>query len=586
MNRRNLFNVLVGKKVNENDAERPSEILTGLLPYTGVWEFDQAAHLLRRSMFGASRKQIEVAVLEGLDATIDKLFDDSIKPTEGPINPGKWYDKEGVFHELNDPNIPRETPWVFKLNGVWKVGHIAGDSDIEDLNNKSRNVTLRNWKTRQILTEGVSIIQKMTMFWHNHYVIHEDLDFRRIGFLYIMTLQENALGNFRELSKIISTDPAMLIYLNNETNTAAAPNENYARELFELFTIGKGDLAGPGDYTNYTEEDIRSAARVLTGWRIKNHEINQGEGTFDLTQENLSEFHAPNHDTGTKKFSNRFGNKSISDQGKEEFKALVDMIYDQDECARFICRKLYRWFVYYKITAEIEENVIEPMAQLLIENDYEIKPALKVLLKSEHFYDQRKSGLMIKNPYDFMMSFLKPFDFNAIAPTHDIFENEKFYYDLTKVFNLQQMTYFGHPNVAGWKAYYQEPQFYRAWLNSTTLTVRMNATYKLAMSVDNNGAYSYLGLDVLKIIADIPNVSNPNEMIDSLSQILYPRPLAAEQKDYLKDVLLGGLPDFEWTVEYGAYLSNPDNNAIKTSVESKLRQLINAMLSMPEFYLC
>lgn len=112
------------------------------------------------------------------------------------------------------------------------------------------------------------------MFWHNHFVIHEDLDYRRIGFLYIITLQENALGNFRELSKKMTTDPAMLIYLNNEKNTKLAPNENYARELFELFTIGKGDLVGPGDYSNYTEEDIRSAARVLTGWRLKQHQIN------------------------------------------------------------------------------------------------------------------------------------------------------------------------------------------------------------------------------------------------------------------------------------------------------------------------
>lgn len=583
MNKRNPANTFDRNKIRtKTKVARP--VINALSPYQGTWEFNQAAHLLRRAMFGPSQMQIEEAVTNGLDDTVDKLLDDSILPTDGPINPGKWYDKMGVFHDLNDTNTAIGAPWVYKSNGVWKVNQINGNASIRKLIQESRNVTLRNWKTRQILTEGVSIIEKMTLFWHNHYVVHEDLDYRRIGFLYIISLQENALGNYRELSKTITTDPSMLIYLNNGKNTKAAPNENYARELFELFTIGKGDLIGPGDYSNYTENDVRSAARVLTGWRLKDHVINEAEGTFDLTQENFVEFYAPDHDTGSKQFSHHFNNKSIENQGAEEYKALVNMIFEQNECARFICKKLYRWFVFYEITEEINENVIEPLAQLLIDSDYEIKPVLKALLKSEHFYDLKNNGLMIKNPYDFMMSFLKPLNFNAIAPT-DFFENEKFYYEITAAINQQQMTYFSHPNVAGWKAYYQEPLFYRTWLNSTTLTARMNAVRKLAMGINNKGERTYLGLNVLKIVEDIPNALNPNDLIDSLSQVLYPRPLTIEQKEYLKSNLLDGLPDFEWTIEYGNYLSNPDDGELKNSIDGKLRVLINSMLSMPEFYL-
>lgn len=145
MNNENHLSILTKKRI-KNTSQVTTIVVNGLTPYSGSWGFDQSAHLLRRAMFGPSRIQIERAVNEGLDATIDRLLDDSVLPTEGPINPGKWYDKGGVFFKLDDSNIPTGTPWVFKSNGTWKVGYVEGNSDNDALINKSRNVTLRNWK--------------------------------------------------------------------------------------------------------------------------------------------------------------------------------------------------------------------------------------------------------------------------------------------------------------------------------------------------------------------------------------------------------------------------------------------------------
>lgn len=570
---------MLGK--SRKKATAPVPVVSGLEPYAGTWDFEQAKHLLNRTMFGPSYQQIQDAVSDGLEATIAKLMDPSAIPTEGPINPG-YYKVGNNDIPINDPNVAIGDPWAWKENGVWKTGLYDADSVAAII--ASRSYTLQTWKTERIMKEGVSIFEKMTLFWHNHFVISE-LNNPFYNFLYIITLTENALGNFRELAKKMTTDPGMLEYLNGNQNTRRAPNENYARELFELFTIGKGDMAGPGDYTNYTEDDIREAARVLTGWSASRvPTIDLVNGTIDLTTESLVQFNLPDHDFGIKNFSHRFDNAQITNQGDKEYEALVDMIFEQDECARFICRKLYRWFVYYDISAQAEQDVIEPMAQVLIDNDYEIQPALEALFKSAHFFDILNFGPMIKNPYDFTMSVLKPFDFYKTEPD-DEYIKAQYYASITGLQFAQQMVYFAPPDVAGWKAYYQAPLFYRTWINSTTLNVRTAVTRILALKINDRGRPGAFGLDVLDMASKIDNATDPNDLIDTLSLILFPRPITQQQKDYLKEILLPGLPDFEWTVEYGDYLAHPDDLDLKNSVEQKLRLLVNAMLAMPEFYL-
>jgi uncharacterized protein (DUF1800 family) len=160
----------------------------------------------------------------------------------------------------------------------------------------------------------------------------------------------------------------MLLYLSGSQNTNAAPNENYSRELLELFTIGKGDAVGNGDYSNYTEDDVIEMAKVLTGWRVRG---------LNNPDSQVSFFANGKHTSGTKNLSHRFNNATISENGDHEYKDLIDLIFEQEECSKFITRKLYRWFVNSEITDEIETNIILPLAEIIRNNEYDISQALK-----------------------------------------------------------------------------------------------------------------------------------------------------------------------------------------------------------------
>ncbi|NUO01583.1 MAG: DUF1800 family protein, partial [Saprospiraceae bacterium] len=356
------------------------QVTSGLEPYSGPWAFEQAAHLLRRTMFGPTYEQIKTVRDQGMNATVAQLFQDLPLPAP-PIN---YYFEE-------DPNVPVGSTWI--------------DAPYSTTVNLAqyRGRSLRGWTLGQILEEGISVREKLVLFWLNHFGIGNVND-PKFNYRHSNLLRTHAWGNFKQLIKDITISPSMLRFLNGNQNTRIAPNENYARELLELFTIGKGPQVGPGDYTNYTEDDVLQMAKVLTGWR------DRGYNTLNAATPVESFFQANLHDTGVKQLSHRFDNVTISNLGNQEYAHLVDIIFQKDEVARFISRKLYRWFIYYIITDDAEANVIEPMAQLLIANNYELAPVLKALLSSAHFYDMLNVGPMIKNPLDFVAGTLKQFE--------------------------------------------------------------------------------------------------------------------------------------------------------------------------------
>ena len=326
-------------------------VANGLLPYAGPWAFEQAAHLLRRATFGPTITNIKWAVGQGLGPTLEKLFEEGPLP-DPPVN----------SHFENDPAVAIGETWV---EAPYLNVNLSEQQDY-------RGRSLLSWNTGLMWNEGVSIREKLTLFWHNHFPLNAILD-PKFQYRNNNTLRSYAWGNFRQLTKEITIDPAMLIYLNGNQNKAGNPNENYARELLELFTIGKGPQIGPGDYSNYTEQDVAEIARVLSGWRDFGFTLDSSDGQFG------SEFHPDKHDEGVKTLSYHFNNASISNMGDQEYAYLIDLIFQQDEVARFICRKLYRWFVFYTIDEDVEANIIEPMAQILIDNDYEIRYPLEAL---------------------------------------------------------------------------------------------------------------------------------------------------------------------------------------------------------------
>ena len=531
--------------------------------FSGNWTSKEARHLLKRTSFGITEVLVSEAVSLGLPGTIDKLFEQSPLP-----EPPSKYLLDGTGNgEIIDPDANYGETWI---NG----SPIPTSANSQEKNKilKSRTKSLYAWSFLQMQNAEISIREKLTLFWHNHFVAENTNPHRE--YFYISILRNNALGNFKELTKQITTDPNMLIYLSGSQNSNTAPNENYSRELLELFSIGKGAAVGNGDYTNYTEDDVVQMAKALTGWRVK------GLNNPDT----LTSFFSNNkHTTGDKNLSYRFNNAIISENGENEYKDLIDKIFEQEECSKFIMRKLYRWFVNAEISEDIEIHIIEPLAENIRNNNYEIEPALKILLASEHFFEN--TFCMIKSPTDLILSATKSLLLSA--PTSSINEEYEFALILYLATSDIGQSIFHHPDVAGWKAYYQKPLYYKTWVNNYLLPKRLEYCKVLVtggiLLIDKKSYTVPPLVPVLLIVSSITAAEDPIILIRSLANQLFNYEISQNQIDSLKDILIPGLPDFEWTIEYLDYLEDPSDNDLRTSIENKLRNLIGTMVQMSEF---
>lgn len=544
--------------------------VSGLSPYAGPWGWDQAAHLLRRTLFGPKKEEIANARDAGLAATLDQLLAAPTLPTP-PLN---------HFFE-NDPKVPVGATWIEKSHDP---NVSVGDY---------RYPSIRGWYWQNLIHHDFNIMTKMTMFWINHFGM-ADVSEHRAEYQSIALFNEFGTSNFKEMIEKVTVLPSMLSFLNGTTNSRWTPNENYARELLELFTIQKGPQIGTEDYTHYTEDDVRAAAKILTGWR--------DNGFWNNEIDIVDSYFTPNrHTPGVKTMSFRFDNAVIGSDdpnydASQEYKELINVIFGKAETARAFCRELYRFFVYYDITSEVESQVIQPMAQLMISNDFEILPALRALLGSQHFFDMAVRGPMIKSPYEFIVSMARPLGgFSHLGLDLSGTDNLQTRYDLGSNHhwwaNNMEMDFLYPPTVAGWKAYYQTPSFYRNWIGSATLKQRKS----IVNAYTGNGIYtreqgndnSYLPrpFDYFAFVASLETPFDANELIAECVQIFLPRELAPVQLDALKDQLLPGLPDSEWSRQYADYQANPFNPDVVNPVRNKLKDFFRALFSMAEFNL-
>jgi uncharacterized protein (DUF1800 family) len=288
----------------------------------------------------------------------------------------------------------------------------------KSLNSKKKTEELDlEWLKRMASTEA-QLREKMTFFWHNHFAT-------KMPLAYLMQEQNNtfrthALGSFRDLLHAVSTDSAMLLFLNNQQNRKLSPNENFAREVMELFTLGEG---------NYTEQDVKQAARAFTGWHVNKL------GKFEINKQK--------HDEGVKTFFGRTGNLG----GAE----VIDMLLDNKDTARYICRKLYRFLINHT-----ENNdFIEHMTEEFYGNDYNIEKLLRLVLLSDEFYLEKNVGVRVASPTELLVRYLRVFKLK--------FKIDKAIFRAQKV--LGQVLFFP-PNVAGWSEQMD-------WVDSSSLLYRM-----------------------------------------------------------------------------------------------------------------
>jgi uncharacterized protein (DUF1800 family) len=532
-------------------------VTASLKNYRGKWGRPEVTHLLKRTLFGAKKEDIDYFASKSLRHTIQQLLN-----TEEPIPapPVNNYNDDKYTDEEIQPGVT----WITaaKYNGM---------------NGGRRRNSFKAWWTGCMLNQQRTLREKMVLFWHNHFATETNsVDNPTMIYKHNVLLRQYALGNFKTMVRAVTVDAAMLKYLNGNANTKKAPDENYGRELQELFTVGKG----PGSH--YTEADVKAAARVLTGFRIENKSLPDVHGLFD----------AGRHDESDKQFSAFYNNQIIKGrkgkEGEMELDELLDLIFQQPEVARFVCRKLYRFFVYHQIDEDTEKTIIEPLAHTFRRNNYEIKPVLEKLFTSRHFFDPGNRGGIIKSPVDFAVGLCR--EYSIPFPAEDSYVDQYgFWLNIQQTASQMQQNIGDPPNVAGWPAYYQEPMYDKSWISSDTLPKRTAFTDRMV----NNG-FARNGkkilIDPVVFTKQVSAPGDPNKLIDELAALLYAVELPVEEKQYMKTgILLQGLQgmasDHYWTDAWQKLQDKPDDAANTRNVTNKLKNLLKYMMSLPQYQL-
>ena len=548
--------------------------MASLSPLLGVLGRRQAAHLLRRTSYRFTKAKVdELAALTAAQALPTLL-------QQYPV-------------QVEQPHYDDPITMMVNENATWCLPY-GMSSPVEEF--KLRRFVVGWWLNEAAHDSGIG--HKMSFFFHQ-YLITDILSYGTAHFFdYLGLLRWGALGNFKKLATKMVTDNCMLRYLNNTQNAKLSPNENFAREFFELFTIGKGPQIGPGDYTNYTEDDIVQAARVLTGFRVQG-----GRNMFDA--ETGLPHGVPKlgpHDTGNKTFSAKFQGTTITgattDVGMlQELDAFVNMVFAQPETAKNLCRRLYRFFVSRNLTEEIENDIIVPLANTLIASNFEVKPVLEQLLQSQHFFDADDSdntdeifGGMIKAPLELALQAITYFGVPIPDPITNTVEHYINFYGSgvqDRMLTLASMQLFYPDNVAGYTGYYQSPDYYRQWFNSSTIIARYKLPAILLSGKNTIGGQTNktIGtkLNIAPWVKNSGNITDPADpyvLVNDLLDYLLPETPSAERFDYFfNTVFLTNLPPADWTYDWQDYLNTNNDENVKIPLE----RLINNIMFSPEF---
>ncbi|MEY4383751.1 MAG: hypothetical protein RI995_1293 [Bacteroidota bacterium] len=549
-------------------------ITEGLEPYTGPFGLAQKKHLLNRTMMALSSKHLADIENLSLSASLDLLFTKEAFP-ELPVN--DYYfeiskeetEKQGYYfvppgeqyHEAPEPN---NSPW-------------------------QRYTSFDIWLYKNMIRQKTSIHWRMLFFLHQ-LVPASQPNGIKIYFQHYELLFNSCFDSYKNFIYNMTRDPLMLDYLNLQASNKTKPDENYARELQELFTVGKGPNS------KYTEDDVVEFARTLVGWRY-DYDTKNKAGRV------RTDFIMWNHDDGDKKFSAFYGNKTIKGiqgyDGYKELDQLLDIIFSTSECPLYICRRLYQFFCNPIIDATTEENIIKPMADILVKNNFVLTAPLKALLGSAHFFHQSNYNSLIKSPIEFMFKFYKEFDLALINYESPADIPEQYSSGITKDFYQYRsitwnMSNFGlnfpYPlNVSGWPAFYQAPVYDLFWLNSDTLAKRSDfangfTRWGVWVGPGKTKGNVNLQIDWLKYIATFKNPENLDALFTEIENRIVGPVISEKSKTRIKTLVLGGFPSTYWTELYMAYKNKPSIDT-QTPLVYRLQNLFASIFQLPEYHL-
>ncbi|MFO0837826.1 MAG: DUF1800 domain-containing protein [Phycisphaerae bacterium] len=499
------------------------------------WDTQAAAHLLRRAGFGGTPAQIAELAKLGLNGAVDSLIEFQQTEYDCPPPPIESMTRENPA----DPKMVRA----------------LSEAERQEFQQKQRQAERRTfeetrlWWIERMATSPRPLEERMTLFWHGHFTS----GFREVKRAVFMKeqndlLRKYALGNFRDLVLGVSKDRAMLAYLDGVRNVKGAPNENYARELMELFTLGVG---------NYTETDVKAAARAFTGWG------------FD---EDGFAFRARLHDSGVKNFLGRSGNFDGAD--------IVDIILEQPACARYLARRLLLAFV----RPDPDQTLVEALAREIQKNKYELRPTLRTLFRSQAFYHPDSRGCLVKSPTQLLVGLSRELD----IPINNLVAAERALVNMGQ--ELMQP-----PNVKGWPGG-------SAWINTATLYARYNVLGGMI-----NGAGGELQTRAVRAaLGSAPSDDNKNDEEKMMAGGNSPKSRlnGGAQTPFDPIRWLGGTLTAEDTVDaFTAYLLASrlapgkrdqlvhylaDGGALKSddkATQQRLRTMVHLLCSTPEYQL-
>jgi uncharacterized protein (DUF1800 family) len=361
--------------------------------------YDDARLLLTRTGFSATEQEIKEFSQLSREQAADKLLQGVRTSAQTP--PLAWVDdymRPAKFKNLSAEQRKEIQAELFDLS-----------------------VELRAWWMQEMLTTSSPLTEKMTLFWHNHFVsAQQKVKSPHLLYRQNILLRKYAVGNFSDLLHAVAKDPAMIIYLDNASNRKGQPNENFAREVMELFTLGEG---------NYSEQDIREAARAFTGWSI---DLDSGDFRFRERQ----------HDFDVKTVFGKSGNFNGDD--------VLDMLLLKPQAAEYITAKLWREF----ISPDPDKKEVKRLALIFRQNNYELKPLLRALFIADAFYAKENRAMLIKSPIELIVGTLHQFNFSTGELSPFLLVSRQLGQDI-----------FNPPNVKGWPGG-------EVWINSATLLGR------------------------------------------------------------------------------------------------------------------
>ena len=562
--------------------------------------YANALHLLRRATYRPTKAMANTFASMTPAQALDQLFTFTAHPLPKPIK--KEDGTTQYFPDFNNPSITYDATY-------------DGDAAAEIINFWMYNCM-----------KSSTIQWKLSVFLHSIFITNYSYVSTSFDYLSLLLLYSNK--SIKELAYKITLNPQMLAYLSNNSNTKNSPNQNYAREFLELFTILKGPQVAAGDYTNYTEQDVQQAARILSGFRAVYGNTNR-MNYLDKGATNNTAGHAPNpsssiagwtfattniptgicvtslHDTGNKTFSGSFGGQTINGSNTltgtytvyDELQAFINMIFSQNETAKNYARRIYRFFVKSEITAEVEADIITPMATNLLTSQngvtYNLESTVRLLLKSKHFYDEDDSiakdenfGAKVKSPLDLLLNFASEANITMGSPVSNPLHYYNYFNTLRYRCAISGMDFFNPVNVFGYPGYSDGPDYDKNWVTIATLNQRYYCGWvETYLNGYNTGGFN-ARLDTPEFVRTSGNFTNPTNVplfMEELFDMFFCSNPQGLRYGYFENALLNGLSAANWANTWNLWMADLTNTTKKNNVRIALDRLFKAIMKSVEY---